>query len=55
MILFSSPSIDRIVQSRSMRQAGHMERMGRCGTCIVIDRKTRGKETTRKAKTWVGG
>jgi hypothetical protein len=41
--LYSSPSIIRIIKSRRMRWAGHVERMGR--------RKAGGKETTRKTKT----
>jgi hypothetical protein len=43
--LCSSPSIIRIIKSRRMRWAGHIERMG------VIGGKPRGEETTRKTKT----
>jgi hypothetical protein len=32
--LYSSPSIIRIIKSRRMRWAGHVERMGRRGTRI---------------------
>jgi hypothetical protein len=32
--LYSSPSIIRIIKSRSMRWAGHVARMGRRGTSI---------------------
>jgi hypothetical protein len=32
--LYSSPSIIRIIKSRSMRWAGHVARMGRRGTLI---------------------
>jgi hypothetical protein len=32
--LYSSPSIIRIINSRRMRWAGHVARMGRRGTCI---------------------
>jgi hypothetical protein len=32
--LYSSPSIIRIIKSWRMRWAGHVERMGRRGTCI---------------------
>jgi hypothetical protein len=32
--LYSSPSIIRIIKSRSMRWAGHVARMGGRGTCI---------------------
>jgi hypothetical protein len=32
--LYSSPSIIRIIKSRSMRWAGHVARMGRIGTRI---------------------
>jgi hypothetical protein len=48
--LYSSPSIVRIIKSRTMRWAEHVARIGekRSG-------KARGKETTRKTKTKVGG
>jgi hypothetical protein len=32
--LYSSPSIIRIIKSRRMRWAGHVERMGEKGRCI---------------------
>jgi hypothetical protein len=32
--LYSSPSIIRIINSRRMRLASHVARMGRRGTCI---------------------
>jgi hypothetical protein len=34
LVLFSSPSIIRIIRSRRMRWAGHVARMGRGGTLI---------------------
>jgi hypothetical protein len=50
--LYSSPSIIRIIKSRTMRWAGHVARMGeRKGTSIDYCGKARGKETTRKTKT----
>jgi hypothetical protein len=39
--LYSSPSIIRIIESRRMRLAGHVERMGRRGTRIGYWRETR--------------
>jgi hypothetical protein len=45
--LYTSPSIIRIINSRSMRWAGQVARMERRGT----RGKARGKETTRKTKT----
>jgi hypothetical protein len=49
--LYSSPSIIKLTKSRWVRWAEHVARMGRRRrTCIVIGRKARGKETTRKAK-----
>jgi hypothetical protein len=56
--LFSSPcrSISRIIKSRWMRWAGHVARLGKKEKCVlVIGGKARGKETTRKTKTYVGG
>jgi hypothetical protein len=47
--LYSSPSIIRIIRSRRMRWAGHVARMGE------KRKKVRGKETTGKTKTEVGG
>jgi hypothetical protein len=52
--LYSSPSINRIIKSRRMRWScstnwGEEERMS------VIGGKAKGKETTRKTKTYVGG
>jgi hypothetical protein len=46
--LYSSPNKIRIIKSRRMRWAGHAARMGE-------KRKARGKETTRKTKTSMGG
>jgi hypothetical protein len=40
--LYSSPSMIRIIKSRTMRWAGHVARRGTC-----IGRKARGKETTK--------
>jgi hypothetical protein len=45
--LYSSPSIIRMVKSKRMRWAGHVTRMWRRGTRIVIGGKSRGKETIR--------
>jgi hypothetical protein len=42
--LYSSPNIVRVVKSRRMRWAGHVERMGeRRGLYRVLVRKTEGK------------
>jgi hypothetical protein len=50
--LYSSPSIIRIIESRGMRWAGHVARMGGEEERVsVIGRKARGKETTRKTET----
>jgi hypothetical protein len=49
--LYSSPSIIRIIKSRRMRWAGHVAQMGEEECVLVIDRKARGKGTTRKTKT----
>jgi hypothetical protein len=50
--LYSSPSIIRIIKSRRMRWAGHVARIGGEEERVyVIDRKARGKETTRKTET----
>jgi hypothetical protein len=52
--LHSSP-ITRIIRTlkkrRRMRGAGHVARIGDKGSIYVIDKKAKGKETTRKAKT----
>jgi PAS domain-containing protein len=53
--LYSSPSIIRIFKSRRMRWEGNVARMERRRTRIGFDGKARGKETTRKTKTQVGG
>jgi hypothetical protein len=47
--LYSSPSIITIINSRRMRWAGHVARMGEKKK--VTCRKARGKETTRKTET----
>jgi hypothetical protein len=47
--LYSSPSIIRIIKSRRMRWAGHVERMGRDAYRLLVG-KPEGK-TTRKTKT----
>jgi hypothetical protein len=50
--LYSSPSIIRIVKSRTMRWAGHVARMGqKRNTYRLLVGITKGKETTRKTKT----
>jgi hypothetical protein len=46
--LYSSPSIIRIIKSRTMGREGHLARMGEKRTAY---RKARRKETTRKTKT----
>jgi hypothetical protein len=52
--LYSSPSIIRMVKSRRMRWAGHVARMGRRGTRIVIGGKTRGtRPLGRPRRRWV--
>jgi hypothetical protein len=48
--LYSSPSIIRIIKSRRMRWAGHVERMGRRGTLIDCWWKSQRERTTRKTK-----
>jgi hypothetical protein len=50
--LYSSPSIIRIIKSRSMRWAGHVARMGeKINAYSLSVGKARWKETTRKTKT----
>jgi hypothetical protein len=54
--LYSTPSIIRIIKSRKMRCADHVERMEeKRNTYRSFGGKARGKETTRKSKTLVGG
>jgi hypothetical protein len=55
VLLYSSPNIIRMIKSRRMRRAGHVERMGGRGMYIGYwwgSQKER--ETTRKTKTKVG-
>jgi hypothetical protein len=50
--LNSSPNIIRIIKSRRMRWAGHVEHeWGRKGTLIGYWWKAKGKEITKKTKT----
>jgi hypothetical protein len=49
--LHPSPSIIRIIESKRMRRAGHVARMGEKKNAYVIDGKTRRKDTARKTKT----
>jgi hypothetical protein len=50
--LYSSPSIIRIMNARSMRWEGHVARMGEKRNAYnVVGGKARGKEATRKTKT----
>jgi hypothetical protein len=50
--LYSLSSIIRIIKSRRMRWAGHVERMGGEEERIyIIGGRARGEETTRKTKT----
>jgi hypothetical protein len=54
--LYSSPGIIRIIKSRRMRWAGHVARMGEKRNAYrLFGGKARGKETTRKTKTYVSG
>jgi hypothetical protein len=54
--LYSSPSIIGIIKSIRMRWAGHVARMREKRNAYrLLVGKVRGKETTRKTKTWVGG
>jgi hypothetical protein len=47
--VYSSPSIIKIIKSRRMRWAGHVARIWETRNAF------RGRETTRKTKTWVDG
>jgi hypothetical protein len=52
--LYSSPNVIRIIKWRRMRWAGHVARMGEKVIgywLLVIGRKARGNETTRKIET----
>jgi hypothetical protein len=50
--LYSSPNIIRMIESRRMRWAGHVARMGeRMNAYRILVGKPEGKETTRKTKT----
>jgi hypothetical protein len=49
--LYFSPSIIKIIESRRMRWAGHVARMGRKESRIGYLSKARGKEIARKTKT----
>jgi hypothetical protein len=50
--LYSSPSIIRIIKSRRMRWAEHVERMAEKRNLYrLMVGKTRGKQTTRKTET----
>jgi hypothetical protein len=53
--LYSLESTIKIMNSRRMRWAGHVARMGKRGTHIHYSGKTRRKETTRKTKMLVDG
>jgi hypothetical protein len=54
--LYSSPSIIRIINSRRMRWAGHVARMGeKMNAYRNLVRKARRKKTVGKTKTYVGG
>jgi hypothetical protein len=54
--LYSSPSIIRIVQSRRMRWAGHVARMGeKRNVYRLLGGSARGEEAAGKTKTQVGG
>jgi len=52
--LYSSHSIVRVIKSRRMRWAGHVERVGRGGLYRILIGK-RGKETTRKTQAKMKG
>jgi hypothetical protein len=50
--LYSSPSIIKMVKSRSMRWAGHVARMGaKRNVYRILVGKAKREETTRKTKT----
>jgi hypothetical protein len=52
--LYSSPSIIRIIKSRRMRWAGHMARMGRRGTHMLLLGEPEGKRPLgRPRRRWV--
>jgi hypothetical protein len=54
--LYSSPSINRMINSRRMRWAGHVARMGDNGNAYrILVGKPDGKSPTGKTKTYVGG
>jgi hypothetical protein len=55
--LYTSPSIVRIIKSRSMRWAGHVARMGRRRRRTLIDYwwEIQRERATRKTQTQVGG
>jgi hypothetical protein len=55
-VLFSSPSIFRVIKSRKIRWDRHVTRMGREERRIqVFGEETFGKETTWKTQAYVGG
>jgi hypothetical protein len=49
--LYSSPNIIRVIESRRIRWAGHVARMGDEECIYDIGGKARRKEATRKTKT----
>jgi hypothetical protein len=51
--LHTSPSIIRIMKARTMRWVGHVARMGekRNAYSLLVGKKARGKEASRKTKT----
>jgi hypothetical protein len=51
--MYSSPNTIRIIKARRMRWVGHVARMARRGS--RTGGKVRGKDATRKTKTWVVG
>jgi hypothetical protein len=52
MILYSSPSIIRIMKARRMRWDRHVARMGvKRNAYRFVGGKARGKEASRKTKT----
>jgi hypothetical protein len=50
-VLYSSPSIIRIIKSRKMKGAGHVARMGGRGMLIDYWWESQRERTTRKTKT----